>query len=155
MYQFEKANVAEDFYMPSSHICSIYRFDENYAMNSAMALGQLKYLFGEPKYITADLEDQFSYIIKATDERGHSLMLEVYCAGSGPAIGGLQDHDSKNAAHELALYIRQAEAVDYDYEGYYMDGPCKVRHGIKDGKPYWEETEITEDELEELGREWI
>ena len=30
MYRFEKANVAKDFYMPSSNICSIYEFDENF-----------------------------------------------------------------------------------------------------------------------------
>ena len=52
MYRFEKANVAKDFYMPSSNICSIYEFDENFEKNYVLALGQLKHLFGEPDYMT-------------------------------------------------------------------------------------------------------
>lgn len=153
MYQFEKANVAEDFYMPSSHLCSIYEFDADYEQNCAIVLGQLRYLFGEPHYMTNNLENQFSYIIRATDEKGNSLFLDAYCAGSGPAIGGLDDSASKKAAHELAMYIRQSQTVDYDYEGYYLDGPSKVQQGIKNGEPYWEETELSINELKEFHEE--
>ena len=150
MYKFENANVEKDFYMPSSNICSIYEFDENFEKNWVMVLGQLQYLFGKPQYITNNLENQFSYTIKATDENGNSLFLEAYCAGSGPAIGGLNDDDSKAAAYELAMYIRQSPAIDYDYEGYYIDTLTKVHYRIKNGEPYWEETEISIKELEKF-----
>ena len=91
-----------------------------------MALGQLKYLFGNPRYITNNLENQFSYIIKAIDENDDYLLLEVYCASSGPAIGGLNDKNSYIAAQELATYIRQSPTADYEYKGYYLDTMSKV-----------------------------
>lgn len=153
VYKFENANVTKDFYMPSSNICSIYELDANSEKNDAMVLGQLKYLFGDPNYITNDLENQFSYVIKATDEKGDFLLLEAYRSGSGPAIGGLKDSSSKIAAHELAIYIRQSKTIDYDYEGYYLDAQSKVCHGIKNGVPYWEETEISAKEFEEFQEE--
>ena len=151
MYMFEKAEVADNFFMASSRICNIYEFDANYTKNCAMVLGKLKKLFGEPTYLTDNLEEQFGYFIKAMDEKGNYLFLDVYRGSSGPAIGGLNDCDSEVAARELATYIRQSQVfVDYDYEGYYFDGPCKVRCGIRNGEPYWEETEISMDELNEL-----
>ena len=153
MYKFKNANVTKDFYMPSSNICPIYEFDENFEKNWVMVLGQLKYLFGNPRYLTNNLEDQFSYIIKVINENGDALFLEVYSASSGPAIGGLNDSDSKSAASELALYIRQAQAIDYDYEGYYLDTMSKVHHRIKNGVPSWEETEMSEKEFEEFDEE--
>ncbi len=153
MYKFENANVAKDFYMPSSKICSIYDFDENFEKNWVMTLGQLNYLFGKPRYITNNLEEQFSYIIKATDEKGDHLFLEVYSAGSGPSIGGAGDPDSKAAAAELAMYIRQSPTVDYDYEGYYLDTSSKVCYRIKNGIPYWKEKEMSTKELEEFNEE--
>lgn len=153
MYKFENANASKDFYMPSSKICSIYEFDGDYEKNWVMVLGQLKYLFGKPRYITNNLENQFSYIIKAINENRDCLLLEAYSASSGPAIGGLDDSNSKLAAHELAMYIRQSPAIDYDYEGYYLDTMSKVHHSIKNGVPSWEETEMSAKEFEEFNEE--
>ena len=83
MYRFENANTTKEYYMPSSNICSIYEFDENFEKNCVMVLGQLKYLFGKPRYITNNLENQFSYIIKAINEETKEyLFLEVYAASS-------------------------------------------------------------------------
>ncbi|WP_270487677.1 hypothetical protein [Clostridium fessum] len=156
MYKFENANATIEYYMPSSNICSIYEFDENFEKNYVMALGQLKYLFGKPRYITNNLENQFSYIIKAiNEENGDYLFLEVYCASSGPAIGGLNDSNSHLAAQELAMYIRQSPAVDYDYEGYYLDTMSKVHHSIQNGVPSWKETEISTKEFEDFTEEII
>ncbi|MDO4469566.1 MAG: hypothetical protein Q4C84_06945 [Bacillota bacterium] len=155
MYKFENANFTKEYYMPSLNICSIYEFDENFEKNCVMVLGQLKYLFGKPRYVTNNLENQFSYIIKAIDEKGDSLLLEVYCASSGPAIGGLNDSNSKLAAQELAMYIRQAPVVDYDYEGYYLDTMSKVHYSIRKGEPFWEENEISTKEFENFIEEII
>ena len=155
MYRFENANATKEYYMPSSNICSIYEFDENFEKNCVMVLGQLKHLFEKPRYVTNNLENQFSYIIKAINENGDCLLLEVYCASSGPAIGGLNDSNSHLAAQELAMYIRQSSAADYDYEGYYLDTMSKVHHSIQNGVPYWEETEISTKEFENFTEEII
>lgn len=50
----------------------------------------------------------------------------------------------------MATYIREADVLDYEYEGYYLDGPNKIKMGIKNGKPYYEETEMSEEEALEL-----
>ena len=118
-----------------------------------LCLGQLKTLFGEPLYITEDLEDQYSYCISATDESGKKIYLHAYSDPSGPAIGGNHDEDSRQAADELAKLITGAEVTDYDYEGYYMDGPCAVKMGVKNGKPYEEERELSEEEFATLCKE--
>ena len=76
-----------------------------------LCLGQLKTLFGEPLYITEDLEDQYSYCISATDESGKKIYLHAYSGPSGPAIGGNHDEDSRQAADELAKLITGAEVM--------------------------------------------
>lgn len=156
MYKFENANTTKEYYMPSSNICSVYEFDENFEKNCVMVLGQLKHLFGKPRYITNNLENQFSYIIKAiNEENGDYLFLEVYCASSGPAIGGLNDSNSNLAAQELAMYIRQSPTEDYDYEGYYLDTMSKVHYSIQNGVPSWKEMEISEKEFNDFIEEII
>ena len=156
MYRFENANATKEYYMPSSNICSIYEFDENFEKNCVMVLGQLKHLFEKPRYVTNNLENQFSYIIKAiNEETKECLFLEVYAASSGPAIGGLNDSNSRLAVQELAIYIRQSPTVDYDYEGYYLDTMSKVHYSIQNGVPSWKEVEISTKEFEDFTEEII
>ena len=156
MYRFENANATKEYYMPSSNICSIYEFDENFEKNCVMVLGQLKHLFEKPRYVTNNLENQFSYIIKAiNEETKECLFLEVYAASSGPAIGGLNDSNSRLAAQELAIYIRQSPTVDYDYGGYYLDTMSKVHYSIQNGVPSWKEVEISTKEFEDFTEEII
>lgn len=112
--------------------------------DEVLRLGQLMTLFGDPLYITKNLEDQYSYCILAKNESGKEFYLNVYSGPSGPAIGGQQNDDSKAAADELAELIAGAKASDYEYEGYYLDGPCVVRMGIRNGEPYCEEEELDE-----------
>lgn len=107
-----------------------------------LCLGQLKTLFGEPLYMTKDLEEQYTYCIMAVDGEGKEIYLEAYSGPTGPAIGGMQDADSKAAADELAELIVNAEPTDYDYEGFYLDTFSYVREGVRNGKPYWEESKI-------------
>lgn len=118
-----------------------------------LCLGQLKTLFGEPLYITEDLEDQYAYCISASDENGKKIYLHAYSGPSGPAIGGNHDEDSRRAADELAGLVTGARVTDYDYEGYYMDGPCAVKMGVKNGEPYEEERELSEEEFAKLCKE--
>ena len=113
-----------------------------YQGGSTLCLGQLKTLFGEPLYVTKNLEDQYAYCILAAGEDGKEIYLQVYSGPTGPAIGGEQDADSARAADALAELITSAKAADYDYEGYYMHGPCIVREGVRGGEPYMEEEEL-------------
>lgn len=111
-----------------------------------LCLGKMMTLFGEPIYITEDMEDQYEYILLAKDMQGTEVYLTVYNGPSGAAIGGnAHDEDSKSAADELVELLKGARAADYDWEGVWTDGPCEIKMGIKNGKPYWEEKEIEDD----------
>lgn len=147
MYKFENTEVSNEFFLSSSQICNVmFGFGEDYSKNCVVFLGQLMRLFGNPRYISKNVEEQYSYYIKATDENGDSVILEVYSGPSGPAVGGKQDSASEAAADELIEYVLQAKPVDYEYEGYYEDGPCKINQGIKNGEPYYEEKEVSYEE---------
>ncbi len=154
MYTFKRSQEPESTMYYSSKICNIYYpFGADFNENMAKFPGQLKFLFGEPFVMNEDFENILNYIIEAKDEFGNILLLSVYSAGSGPSIGGhSKDNETEyiKAAEELATYIREADVLDYEYEGYYLDGPNKIKMGIKNGKPYYEETEMSEEEALEL-----
>ena len=143
-FTFEFKADSKDKLPMGSKICNIIDgFPEDYGEQTALVYGRLRKLFGEPLYESEDFEDQYSYCINAARD-GKTVYLEVYSGPSGPAVGGDQDKDSRDAAKELIEYIGQAEAADYDYKGVYYDGPCEVRMGVKNGVPYSEENEIEE-----------
>ena len=123
---------------PDAKICSIYDPSSGGpGENDILAFGQLKKLFGEPAYITENLENQYQYYISATDENGKVYHLSAYCGPSGPAIGGnVTDKALFDAAKALAAYVRASDTADYDYSGYYPDADLKINCGIKDGKAY-------------------
>lgn len=134
----------------TSKIRNIVELSPTSWMNTILCLGQLKTLFGEPLYITEDMEDQYAYCILAQKEDGKEVYLHVYSGPSGPAIGGRHDSDSHEAADELAGLITGAGASDYEYEGVYWDGPCIVSEGVRDGAPYYEEEEFTQEKYEKM-----
>ena len=137
-FTFEFKADSKDKLPMGSKICNIIDgFPEDYSDQTALVYGRLRKLFGEPLYESEDFEDQYSYCINAARDR-KNIYLEVYSGPSGPAVGGEQDKDSRDAANELIKYIEQAEAADYDYKGVYYDGPCEVRMGVKNGVPYSE-----------------
>ena len=126
----------------------LYNFIEdfsNYGNQFPLICGKIKALFGQPIYETKNLENLFSYCILATSEE---VYLDIYCAGSGLAVGGMSDEKSRNAAKALVDYVRQAEAIDYAYKAYYLDGPTALEFGIRDGAPYYNETELSLSEKE-------
>lgn len=56
----------------------------------------------------------------------------MYEGSSGPAIGGLNNAESLQAAETLKKLIEESEEVaDYQYEGYYQDLDLKISMGIK------------------------
>lgn len=127
--------------------CGLQRIYED-SSKDVLVLGQMITLFGQPQTISENFENQYSYSILAEDENGKTAPLSVY---SGE-IGGLDDEVSKQAAKELADYIKSAVPSDYDYVGYYMDVPVKVKLGIKDGRPYQggEPLELSDEEFSQL-----
>lgn len=112
----------------------------NLDLEPVIAYGRLRALFGEPNYETQNFEDAYSYILFVEPESFEKIYLEVYEGSSGPAIGGLNNAESLQAAETLKKLIEESEEVaDYQYEGYYLDLDSKITMGIKDGVPYCNE----------------
>ena len=112
----------------------------NLDLEPVIAYGRLRALFGEPNYETQNFEDAYSYILFVESESSEKIYLEVYEGSSGPAIGGLNNAESLQAAETLKKLIEESEEVaDYQYEGYYLDLDSKITMGIKDGVPYYNE----------------
>ena len=133
----------------------LYNFIEDfsdYGNQFSLICGKIKALFDQPIYETKNLENLFSYRILATSEEAEEVYLDIYCAGSGLAVGGISDEKSRKAAKALVDYVRQAKAIDYEYKAYNLDGPTALEFGIKDGTPYYNETELSlsEKEFKEL-----
>ena len=133
----------------------LYNFIEDfsdYGNQFSLICGKIKALFDQPIYETKNLENLFSYRILATSEEAEEVYLDIYCAGSGLAVGGISDEKSRKAAKALVDYVRQAKAIDYAYKAYNLDGPPALEFGIKDGTPYYNETELSlsEKEFKEL-----
>lgn len=136
----------------SSKICDIIDGFTDYGNQFALTYGKIKALFDKPIFETENMEELFSYCVSATSDDGEVVYLDVYCAGTGPAIGGAQTKAAKEAAEALVDYIRKAEPVDYACKCYYMDGPAVIEVGIKNGEPYYNEAELelSEEEFKEL-----
>ncbi len=132
----------------TSNICNIINDFVDYEKKFPIAYGKIKARFGQPIYETENLENLFSYCVLATSEDGEEVYLDIYCAGSGLAIGGHQNEAAKKAANALLDYILQAEPVDYAHKAYYMDGPTVLEFGITDGVPYYHEAELELSEKE-------
>lgn len=151
-YTFKSESAMGDKLAYGSKICSIIDGFADYENQFALTCGKIRALFNNPLYETENMENLFSYCIAATSEDGTTVYLDVYCAGTGPAVGGQHDEESKKAAQELKAYIRQADPVDYSCRCYYLDGPTVLDIGIKDGQPFYHEKELVlpEKEFKEL-----
>ena len=132
----------------SSKLCNFIEGFADYENQFSLICGKIKALFGQPVYETENLENLFLYYILATSEEGKEIYLDIYCAGSGPAVGGMQDEKSRKAAKALVEYVWQAEPVDYTHKAYYLDGPAVLEFGIKNGSPFYNETELSLSEKE-------
>ena len=150
-YSFKVSNDLKRIAFTSKLINIITDFGPQYSTDTTKVFGQLLTIFGEPAYITKDLEDEYCYVIIATDEHGKEHALNVYSGATGPAIGGYDS--SLDAAQELAKQIRSAQPMDYEYEGYYFDGPTKIRRGIAKGEVFFSEVEINDNEVERAYKE--
>lgn len=116
----------------------------------ALTYGRLLTLFGPPAYEGSDMENQYRFDIEARDEQGNVRFLYAYSGPSGPAVGGGQEKLDRLAADQLAELVQSAEPSDYEYAGYYLDGPCKICMGVKGGKAYFEESELTDEDFRKM-----
>lgn len=126
----------------SGKICNFIESCADYGKQFSLICGKIQALFGQPIYKTENMEDLFSYCILTTSEEGEEVYLEIYCAGSGLAVGGMKDEKSRKAAEALVDYVQQAEPVNYTQKAYYLDGPTALEFGIRDGVPYYNETKL-------------
>ena len=154
-YQFKAVNDQEK--ISGSKIFNIIDgFPSDYSEQAVLIYGKLKTLFGDPLYEEKDIENQYTYAVVTTTEDGREIYLHAYNGPSGPAIGGKQDEESRKAAYQLLEMIQQATPTDYDYVGYYLDGPSRIQEGIKNGVPYYDEEELddlSEEEMDKIYRE--
>ena len=140
-YQFKAVDDLQK--ISGSNIMNIIDgFPPDYSEQAVLIYGKLRTLFGDPLYEEEDVENQYTYVVATTTEDGREIFLHAYNGPSGPAIGGQQDEESRKAAYQLSEMIQQATPTDYDYVGYYMDGPSRIHEGIKNGVPYYEEEEL-------------
>lgn len=147
-----KAVDQDDFLNGTSKIYDLVDGFDDYENKCARIYGNLRTLFGEPLYETEDMENLYSYSIAATSDAGDTVYLSAYSGPSGPAIGGMSGKESLQAAQALAEYIRCALPSDYECKSYYLDGPCVIRMGVKNGTPFCEEAELelSPEEFEKL-----
>ncbi|NIK71186.1 hypothetical protein [Paenibacillus sp. BK720] len=100
--------------------------------------GCLLTLFGEPNEESANLEEAFTYVIKAQRNDGSSWILTAYEGPSGFAIGGMRDVPlSAEMAYLLKQRIDETEPSDFDRKGMtYPDTGEIYSYGCKNGKCY-------------------
>ncbi|MCH5343242.1 MAG: hypothetical protein J1E64_04320 [Acetatifactor sp.] len=156
-YKYEFKVVDDQSKVNGSKICNIIDgFPLDYSEQKVLIYGKLKTLFGDPLYEEKDYENQYTYDVVTTTEDGKEIFLYAYNGPSGPAIGGQQNEESRKAAYQLIDLILQATPTDYDYVGYYLDGPSKIQEGIKNGVPYYDEEELgdlSKEEMDKIFRE--
>ena len=148
-YSFEAINDLQKIDY-TGKLMDILDLSPQYVEETTKLHGKVLALFGEPPHSTKSLEDVYCYVICAKDKDGNEEYFSVYEGSSGPAIGGT---GSDEVALELKEKILNAQPVDYDYEGYYFDGPTLVKRGVKNGEAYCSEEEISFDECEEAYKE--
>ena len=149
-YSFKASNDLKK--MPlTGKLMNIVDFSPGYSEAVAKLHGQLLAVFGEAAYTTKSLENVYCYIIIATGEDGSEHILSLYEGPSGPAIGG--ENSADDAAKALIKHIKSVQPMDYEYEGYYFDGPTKVHRGIKNGEVFYSEVEMSLEEFDQAYKE--
>jgi len=142
MYLFS-AQKNETELFGSSQIENLILFSE---YNEVQIQGRMKALFGEPLYETENFEDAYTYVIRATASEGTNIYFTVYQGGSGSAIGAKSNSKQlQDALRDFKQLLKDTVPADFLYEGYYMDAYVKIKQGIQNGIPFFEETEIEED----------
>ena len=130
----------------TSNLMNIIMIDQRYNKAATELYGRLLTAFGEPVETSKSLENAYTYVILAKCEDGNKHVLSVYEGPSGPAIGG--NKNAMDAAQALKKHILNAMPADYEYKGYYLDGPTKIHRGIKNGEVFYSEVPMDFDDEE-------
>ena len=121
---------------------------------TAILEGKLRTVFGEPWYQSENAENSISYIIKATDIDGKSVILEVYNSGMIHIGSSQKDGFAKKAANALIDYVNAAEPCDYERTVYYLDYYIQMDISVKNGVATVKQTEISIEKSDELFDKW-
>ena len=133
-YSFEASNNVELIALTGKLMNIVELANPHYSEAVTELYGKLLAVFGEPAETSKSLESAYLYVVTAKGEDGSDYVLSVYEGPTGPAIGGKKM--ACEAAQELKKYIESAQPMDYEYEGYYFDGPTKVHRGVANGKAF-------------------
>lgn len=150
-YEFERETGDSGDLMGFSNPTSLCGFD---GMEEARVYGSLRALFGEPDYEDENIETMYQYRLLVTRDDGEQATLLVYSGPTGASVSsGMENQEFKEgAAFALKGLLNETPPADYDYQGYYWDGPTKVECGVQDGTPYYREQALSWEEVEALNR---
>lgn len=118
--------------------------------DAAIAEGKLLSAFGQPEYTSENYENSFEYIIRATANDGHSVVLNVYGMGVVHIGAEQQDDFAKKAAIALIEYVNSFSPSDYNRTVYYLDFYLQIDIQVKNGKVTIEQSQISQDKANEL-----
>ena len=122
--------------------------------DAAIVEGKLLTAFGSPTEASENYENSFNYVIRATANDGHSVMLNVY--GMGVVhIGAEQQNDfAQKAASALIEYVNAFAPADYSRTVYYLDFDMQIDISVKDGRVTIGQSQISEEKINELINKW-
>lgn len=133
-YSFETTNRI-DLIRGTSKLLSLRDGHECSGEEATKIFGQILCIFGEPMYISENMEDPFLYCIIAADANGKQFVLTIYHGKTGLSIGGNENIEGIcDAALALKQYIKEAVTVDFEYIGYLNEGLTKIIMKIENGK---------------------
>ena len=118
--------------------------------DAAIVEGKLLTAFGSPTETSEDYENSFKYVIRATANDGHSVMLNVYGMGVVHIGASQSDEITMQAAKALVEYVNAFKPTDYERTVYYLDFGLQIDIQVKNGKAKITQSQISEDKANEL-----
>ena len=122
--------------------------------DAAIAEGKLLSAFGDPLFTSENYENSFEYIIRATDEKGESVVFSVYGMGIVSIGADRQDDFAKKAASALIEYVNTFAPADYSRTVYYLDFNMQLDIKVKNGKAVIVQSQISKEKMIELINKW-
>jgi hypothetical protein len=115
--------------------------EAKFAEYTARFRGSVLALFGPPLHFTGLSDEEFMYVVKATDGDGMYWILTIYQGPTGPGIGTkVFDKSSLPPATALFELIESTTPADYESVVYDEDTDNTIVYGCKAGRSYWKET---------------
>ena len=118
--------------------------------DAAIVEGKLLTAFGSPPETSENYENSFNYVIRATANDGHSVMLNVYGMGVVHIGASQSDEITMQAAKALVEYVNAFKPTDYERTVYYLDFGLQIDIQVKNGKAKITQSQISEDKANEL-----